>query len=353
MQKKLIALAVAGLASSAAFAQSNVTIYGTLRPSYDFLTIKDATGAKTNSITAMNGNSSTIGFKGSEDLGNGLKAIFQLESNFDLTNTTGFGTNGTQDTFVGFQSNSLGTLKFGALNNVEKSIFGSYDPFAFTIGDYNNLFTQGVDSRNTGAVYYQSPTWSGFTLHVSYGLGDNDQAYPVKDSQVGEDHTKFSIGGDYKLGGLQLTAALSQGNNEAAGVSDPDSKSQRYGAAYTFASSKTKLFGVYGIDKDFKSTGSRNTWMIGAVQPVTGNVDLMADYIKAGDDDNVDTGAKNYNLGVKYKLSKRTNLQALYTYMKNDAAGEFSLDSSDAYSTVGSWTGSKTSAFSLRMQHSF
>lgn len=352
MQKKLIALAVAGLASSAAFAQSNVTIYGTLRPSYDFLSVKNSAGDKTNSVTNMNSNSSTIGFKGSEDLGNGLKAIFQLESNFDLTNTSGFGSNGTQDTFVGFQNSSWGTLKFGALNNVEKAIFGSYDPFAFSIGDYNNLFTQGVDSRNTGAVYYQSPTWSGFTLHASYGLGDNDQTYPNKDSKTHDDHTKFSIGGNYTWGGLQLTAAYSQGNNETAGVSDPDSKSQRYGVAYTF-STKTKVFGVYGKDKNFNSTGTRNTWMVGATHPITSNVTLMADYIKAGDDDVADSGAKNYNLGVKYALSKRTNLMALYTYMKNDSAGAFSLDSSDPYSTVSDWTGTKTSAFSLRMQHSF
>jgi len=86
MQKKLIALAVAGLASSAAFAQSNVQIFGTLRPSYDFVSAKDAAGNKISSLSTMNSNSSTIGFKGEEALGNGLKAIFSLEYNLDLAN---------------------------------------------------------------------------------------------------------------------------------------------------------------------------------------------------------------------------------------------------------------------------
>lgn len=348
MQKKLIALAVAGLASSAAFAQSNVTIYGTLRPSYDFVSIKDAAGNKTNSITNMNANTSTIGFKGSEDLGNGLKAIFQMEYNIDPTSeNAGVGTGGTQDQFVGFSSNSWGTVKFGALNNVEKAYFGSYDPFSFTIGDYNNIFTQGVDSRNSGAALYQSPTWNGFKFAASYALdGQKDS----KNSGAPNNKTKSSIAADYTWGGLKLTAAYSQGNNVANGVTSPDSKSQRYGAAYTF-STKTKVFGVYGIDKDFKGRGDQSTWMIGATHPITSNITLMADYIKAQDDKNTvgDQGAYNYNLGVKYALSKRTNVMGLYTYMKNKADGNVaSFDSGYALANGG-----KANAFSVRVQHSF
>lgn len=370
MQKKLIALAVAGLASSAAFAQSNVQIFGTLRPSYDFYSVKNAAGTKTNSASVMNSNSSTIGFQGSEELGNGLKAIFRMEYNIDIANeNSGIGSTGTQDMYVGFASNSWGTVKFGALNNAEKTLFGSYDPFAFSIGDYNNIFTQGVDSRNSGAVYYESPNFNGFTVHASYALDG------TKDSKTNADKTKSSIGANYVWGGLQLTAAYSQGNNDtaagdgsyslntttgvitqnnAAAASGKDNKSQRYGVAYTFASTKTKLFGVMGIDKDFKNkggatgTGDYKTYMVGVVQPVTSNIDVMADYIKASDNDRADTGAKNYNLGAKYSFSKRTNVQALYTYIKNDANANYGFDS--GYSIAN---GGKASAFSLRMQHNF
>jgi predicted porin len=222
-----------------------------------------------------------------------------------------------------------------------------------------------VNSRNSQAFSYDSPTWSGFKFGVSYALEGG------KDSKANQDNSIISIAGDYKWGGLQLTAGYSQGNNKSpagdgsfsvdpdtgaivqatdAASTGPDFKSQRYGAAYTFASSKTKLFGVYGIDKDFKNTddgtGSYKTWMIGAVQPVTSNIDLMADYIKRGSNDTADTGAKNYNLGAKYSFSKRTNVQALYSYIKNDANGDAEFDS-------GYGGFAKASAFSLRMQHSF
>ena len=345
MQKKLIALVVAGMASTAAFAQSNVTISGTLRPSYDFVSIKDGGGNKTNRITDMNSNTSVIGFAGEEALGNGLKAIFGLTYNLDFTTENdGVGATGGQDQFVGLAGTNWGSIKFGALNNVVKNVFASYDPFAFSIGDYNNVFTQGVNSRNSKAAYYQSPNWSGFTLHGSYALEGQ------KDSTVGNDLTMYSFGGDYKLGGLLLTAAYSQGNNEVAGVSGEDFKSQRYGVAYTF-STKTKLSAVYGVDENFKNAGaggSYNTWMLGATHPITANLDLMGTYIKAGDDDTQDTGTKNYNLGVKYSLSKRTNVQGLYSYIKNDTNAARGFDS--GYDIAA---GGKGTAFSVRLQHNF
>jgi predicted porin len=365
MQKKLIALAVAGLASSAAFAQSNVQIFGTLRPSYDFVSAKDSAGNKS-SLSTMNSNSSTIGFQGEEALGNGLKAIFKMEYNIDIANENtsiggdgAFSGKGTQDMYVGFAGDSWGTVKFGALNNKEKDYFGSYDPFAFSIGDYNNIFTQGVNSRNSQAVSYDSPVWSGFKFGASYALeGGKDS----KNWGGGKnDSSILSLAADYTYGGLKLTAGWSQGNNVEAGVDGGDFKSQRYGAAYTFASSKTKLFGVYGIDKDFKNQGaggSYNTWMVGAVQPITSNIDLMADYIKASDDDTTDTGTKNYNLGAKYSFSKRTNVQALYSYIKNDTNASRGFDSGYNLSASNAdgdpiLLGGKASAFSLRLQHNF
>src|SRR5512139_2089513 len=91
MQKKLIALAIAGLASTAAFAQSNVTIYGLLDYGYsyrfDARGMDSVTGGvsglpKPNSSSQLNGGQQSgnrLGFKGTEDLGNGLKAVFLME----------------------------------------------------------------------------------------------------------------------------------------------------------------------------------------------------------------------------------------------------------------------------------
>jgi predicted porin len=82
MQKKLIALAIAGL-SSAAFAQTNVTIYGVADGTFDYIKVSsnNAVGGVGNpSNTRVSSNGSHLGFKGTENLGNGMKAIFQFES---------------------------------------------------------------------------------------------------------------------------------------------------------------------------------------------------------------------------------------------------------------------------------
>ncbi|MBK7685506.1 MAG: porin [Rhodocyclaceae bacterium] len=76
MQKKLIALAIAGLASSAAFAQSNVTIYGIVDVAY---THSSSGSSSTSGIDSGGWSSSRMGFRGTEDLGDGLKALFTLE----------------------------------------------------------------------------------------------------------------------------------------------------------------------------------------------------------------------------------------------------------------------------------
>ena len=76
MQKKIIALAVAGLVSGAAFAQTNVTVYGIMDMSYTYSKIGDA---KFSGMEAGGWSGPRIGFKGEEALGNGLKTIFTME----------------------------------------------------------------------------------------------------------------------------------------------------------------------------------------------------------------------------------------------------------------------------------
>ncbi len=89
MQKKIIALAIAGLASTAAFAQSNVTIYGIA----DVGVAQARSSGNLTATTVRSGGLSTsrIGFKGVEDLGNGLKALFVLEYALDVDQNTGIG----------------------------------------------------------------------------------------------------------------------------------------------------------------------------------------------------------------------------------------------------------------------
>jgi predicted porin len=104
MQKKLIALAVAGLASTGAFAQANVTVYGVAdapSTSFVFPTRQQRTGQHHPCFHQL----FLIGFKGAEALGNGLTAVFQFESGVGFDNNGGLGA--SRDSFVGLPAASV------------------------------------------------------------------------------------------------------------------------------------------------------------------------------------------------------------------------------------------------------
>ena len=125
MQKKLIALAVAGLVSTGAYAQSAVTVYGVADLSFDSVsTSGGVAGAKTGSYTRVSSNSSYIGFKGTEDLGNGLKAVFQFENGVGAD--TGAMFNSARDTYAGL-SGAFGDIKLGTLTTPTRALGSAVD----------------------------------------------------------------------------------------------------------------------------------------------------------------------------------------------------------------------------------
>ncbi|HKO89157.1 MAG TPA: porin, partial [Burkholderiales bacterium] len=202
MQKKLLAAAMAAaFVSPTAFAQgSNVTIYGLLQPSVDFIDTGDESG------TSVQGNTSRIGFSGTEDLGNGLKAIFQIETLVNL-NTQGEGSSqdsllGTRDSWVGL-SGAFGSFTLG--NHQTASVRGtSYlDPFADSIGDYNDIVglvrragaNAGFDSRINNSLYYTSPKFGAFQVLASYALAANNDI----DDDADEDNV-YAVALTYSTG---------------------------------------------------------------------------------------------------------------------------------------------------------
>lgn len=364
MQKKLIALAIAGL-SSAAFAQSNVTIYGQLRPSYDFVKVD---GDETRSNT-MSNNNSLIGFKGEEALGNGLKAIFQVESGVaigaDRSADAQGGTFGGRDTWAGFAGN-FGSLTFGRHQSAYVRSTASYDNFDNSLGDYNNIIAiaDGVDfnTRWSRSAYYTSPKWSGFQVLASYAIGENaDGTRETKDRNV------MSLAATYGIGALNLVAGYeeqelsragfgadipgSAGTAAAAGAGDV--KAWKLGANYKFGFGTTVRAIYENIEsKSYYGAGDkldRDAYYLSATHPITTNIDLNASYARAKEGSSgADDGAKNYNLGVNYKFSKRTSVQGIYSHLKNDTNGVYRFDS-NGYGAADA----KASGFSVRLSHNF
>lgn len=181
MQKKIIALAIAGLASTAAFAQSNVTIYGRADIGYQSRGGNDGgvqgTQHKGEIASGLN-SGSRIGFKGVEDLGNGLKTVFQAEFGIalDQQTTVAATTNATSNTntatwtnrnsYVGL-AGGFGTVVAGRLDGVRYGIYGKYDAFANGgIGNFTQMTTQY--DRADNAIAYISPTYAGFNLVLAH-----------------------------------------------------------------------------------------------------------------------------------------------------------------------------------------
>ena len=144
MKKSLIALAIASAVSAPAFAAtSNVDIYGVLNMSVNYVD-QDVSGTQ-NSVNVTS-SASRIGFKGAEDLGGGLAAIWQIETGFnaDEPNSTGSssGQLGNRNTFVGLKG-GFGTVLAGNHDTPMKMLGRMVDPFADTLADSRNVLGAG------------------------------------------------------------------------------------------------------------------------------------------------------------------------------------------------------------------
>jgi predicted porin len=345
MQKKLIALAVAGLASTAAFAQTNVQIYGSIDYGYSYRfdarnPVPGGSSNGYNSASQFNGGQSAgnrLGFKGTEDLGNGLKAVFLLEQGFNIdTSNGGASTDNansltfTRQAYVGLTGN-FGTAVGGRLYTPHYTFVSSLDPFAAgTVGRYNNVFggTAGDAGaslfdpvRVNNAIAYISPSFGGFTVTGAYS--NNATA---NDSTVSNawNNTVYAVLGQYANGpinaglGYHYIAGASPSTN--VGVSAID-KVQNIvlGGSYDFKVVKLALVGDWN-ELDYTNSALSNArlsnYMIGATVPV-GKFDIQGSYIFSDGNRQAGGDAQQIALGAKYNLSKRTNFYTAYSYIDN------------------------------------
>lgn len=368
MQKKLLALAVAGALSAPLAAQadsSNVQIYGLLQPSIDRVDNGDITG------TSMKDNASRIGFRGSEDLGNGLKAIFQLESSVSPDERGGTWTG--RDSWAGLSSSTYGTVRVGSMFTSYKSSTNYVDPFVDTVGDYNNIvggFGAGgtrrpFDARGNNAIHYTSPNLGGVVITADYSM--NDAGGNAFESQGA--NTWRSIAAVYKAGALTLTAAYEdhQDKNAGATIVGKDAKAFKLSGGYKFGTTNValmwaredfgdnvnpQLLGGHAFAAgDIKGKNRDRDVIHASIKHSMGNVDLMAAYTWADDLDDVKkSGADAFAVGAAYNFSKRTSVGAYYAYLDNDRNASQGL-ASGGYTP--SENGEKVKAFSVRLRHAF
>ena len=205
MKKTLLALAVLGAFSSAAFAQTNVTMYGVIDTTVRYTTNQVNANGTVGSQTALTEGAfqgPRIGFKGEEDLGGGSAAIFKLENGFQ-SNNGGFDQQGQlfgRQEYVGLRNKSWGELDAGRQYGVTFDLLGNYDPLG--VGNFNEneweVFLYGLRYDNT--LKYTN-TWGPVTAEVQYSLGGQaGQTATGSTSGFSLAYTQgpFSIGGVYQ-----------------------------------------------------------------------------------------------------------------------------------------------------------
>lgn len=250
MQKKLIALAIAGLASAPVFAQTNVTVYGVVDVTVESVKASGGDAFEVDRRTRVTSNSSLIGFRGTEDLGNGLKALFQVESSFSAD--AGGGTLAGRDTFVGLEG-GFGKVQLGKLTTIMRAAGAKVDfnPAATgigfqaaTYGTIGGVAQTGIDERINNAVMYTTPNFSGLTAQLAYSAGENRKSPDINDGE-GINSQSYQLAAAYENGPLYVSAgyAVAQDPQAAAsvlgvpvaGISDK-LKDARIAAKYTFPS---------------------------------------------------------------------------------------------------------------------
>ena len=363
MKKSLIALAVAGtFTAPAAFAATaNVDVYGVLNLSYDYVKT-DQPGNVDKNLSRISSNSSRIGFKGKEDLGGGLSALWQIEMTIQMDgngNTNNVinaasGSHGLRNSFVGL-SGGFGTVLMGVHDTPYKLATSRLDPFSDTTGDYNIAIgsvngDNAFEVRANNVLAYISPKLADFTFSAGYVFGaelSNGSAPNLN---------AYSLSGTYDAGPLYASLAYEKHNN--LGGTTADRSSWKLGGGYKFGSTRLGL--IYEKSNRTGNTETdRSAWAANLAHEM-GPITLMAAYYHMGDGKTVqDTSAKAWALGANYALSKRSSVYARYMGIKNDTGALYGCRIIDGCrqptppATLSPDAGVDPSMFSVGIRHSF
>ncbi|MDF3037041.1 MAG: porin [Paucimonas sp.] len=326
MKKSVLALALFGAFASAASAQTSVTIYGIV----DAAVAREDKGAaallstgavdpakpggKFTRLDSGGQSGSRLGFKGTEDLGNGLSAIFQLENGFNIDN----GRLGQGDRLFGRQawvglSGNFGALKLGRQNTPLRTAIESIDPFALGMaGSLDRFFSPaGSDGfRMDNTVNYSLPgNLGGFFGQVAYGFGEGANDTSAQ-RQIG-----LSTG--YANGPVNVLVAYHNTNGTAA--LGGSTKVTLVGGTYDFTVVKAHLGYAQNKANTAVATTDDSRDMLAGVSAPFGASSLIASYIKH---DTRGVGDRDWNaisVGYTYSLSKRTNFYTSYGRVSNDS----------------------------------
>jgi predicted porin len=349
MKKSLIALAALATVATAAQAQSSVTVYGVMD-----LGLTTATNVGTNKQTVTgisNGGLSTprIGFRGTEDLGGGLKANFNLETEILADTGAHGGELFTRASWLGLSQDGIGAIRAGRVNRIDYDLAATYDAFGgnniggwVALKDSNtttgtNETALKVGERISNAIDLKTASLAGFTLTYQRGFGETAGNQSASRTDA--------YGVQYKLGNFDAAYASSKLNSSSSVAT----KQQSYYAAYNFGIlSVTGGYVTYKVDS--APTVEPSGYFVGTRVPF-GKTTFLAQYASLDDDAATPTKQKVTTLGVTYALSKRTT--AYLIGAQNDGNGQNIVSSSKYTNFAHPASGENARAYSVGVRHTF
>lgn len=329
-QKKIIAAAALSVISGAAAAQSNVTIYGLIDTGVEYLTNAGANKGSVLRLSSGAMNTSRIGFRGTEDLGGGLKAVFQLENGFKLD--TGAFDDSTGALFnrqstVGLEG-AFGRVVAGRSFTTTYDFILPFDPMGYS-GQYSWVTSAGAtpatstapvrkDGMLTSAsnmIKYQGD-FGGFKVGATYSFGE------VAGST--NDSAKYSLGLAYTAGPFSVATTYDRSNGAIAANSNSYDKAASMHLAGGYQATEDLKFNLgYRYYKKSLATNATplrsdlfwggGSYKLTPALTFIGTIyyQNIKDVATAQDADPI-----MYSLRLKYALSKRTDLYASGAFAK-------------------------------------
>jgi predicted porin len=353
MKKTIPAFAALLLCSGAVMAQSNVSIYGVM--DLGISVDRGGIGGTSTRVTSGMATQSRWGFRGTEDLGNGLAAFFVIEGGIHADNGTSTQNNTIfgRNTAVGLRG-SLGAVSLGLQDTpLFTTLNVVVDPFRNGIGRSNNLMSP-TGFRAGNSILYRSNELNGFSGDLMYAAGE----------VAGDNSAGRAIGGSfgYTKGPLNVRLAHHNRNNDTAVLKGTDNaKNTLLGANYDFR--VVKAFFGYEINKGVNSASLNNTaaifggakpvastdstdLLLGASVPFGGANTVVGSYVRKNDKTAFNQDAQQFVLAYMYAFSKRTDVYTSYAVIRNQNGAAYTEGNSEE-------PGTGDKQFTVGLRHRF
>ena len=378
-KKTLAAVALLGAFAGSAVA-ADVTLYGVVDYGLQYTHV-DSDKANTDAVdnfqlSSGNQSGARFGLKGSEDLGNGVKAGFHLENGFSADtgslaqNSRLFGREARL-----FVNGAFGEVAFGRMGTLGSAngtygLLGNLSPFgASWVGavEYSTYYVGGIRADNT--VTYKTPTFAGVTVYAQYSFETNTKQEENLKATEGKASANryYALGATYKAAGFDLAAVVDSYNWSSTFTKKDadldDGLSVTLGGSYDFEVAKVFLSGQYfdnmiGNDKygtkaanagksdSFYSFsgyfGDQNpiegyALQAGVSAPVAGGTAMFAVGYTDAEEANFKANSEankekiefkriGTSVGYTYSLSKRTNVYGVAAYYRDSVDNAYNAD---------------------------